>query len=486
AGASATYTFNVVEDAIWNNTELAAIAFVQNDNTKEIYNSGASWDPAVNASLVGPAVVAAQGAVGLVSSFSGVVGNTGNASEDFLFTLSAANAPANWTANFKANGTTYTAPTTLTLTAGSTINADIEVTPGGTPGLAEYTLTITSVTNPTAPAMFYTVYVIEGVTTLLVNNSSGLGDGSGGNASNWSIDFENGLNFANCSTYAVTNEIVALKVADAGALNTLHKVFFNVGWTFPSLTDDLVTKLALMLDNGGRLFISGQDIAWETFDPSSGYGTPATQAFFTNYLNASFVNDGTTSANVALNFNAGDVIFGGTPNSTLINYYGGTYFYPEEINATGNGAVISYYGAGTAKKGAVRATNGIYKTVYLGYGLEMVGSTAIKNEIIKRAYDWFDNLTSTEEFDAAMLALNIGQNYPNPANQNVIIPVSNLLHDATLQVTDFTGRVVLEQAVNKQSTEVKLNTQNLNAGLYSYRLMVDGKPTQAKTMQVIR
>jgi hypothetical protein len=43
AGASATYTFNVVEDAIWNNTELAAIAFVQNDNTKEIYNSGASY-----------------------------------------------------------------------------------------------------------------------------------------------------------------------------------------------------------------------------------------------------------------------------------------------------------------------------------------------------------------------------------------------------------------------------------------------------------
>jgi hypothetical protein len=50
-----------------------------------------------------------------------------------------------------------------------------------------------------------------------------------------------------------------------------------------------------------------------------------------------------------------------------------------------------------------------------------------------------------------MLALNIGQNYPNPANQNVIIPVSNLLHDATLQVTDFTGRVVLEKLLTNKA-----------------------------------
>lgn len=485
AGMSSSHTFNVVEDAIWNNAEIASIAFVQNDNTKEIYNSGASWDPSVNVSLVAPPLIAQQGAVGLISTFNGVVGNTGTASEDFLFTLSSVNAPANWTASYKANGVTYTTPTSVTLTPGSTINADIEVTPGGTPGLAEYTLSITSVTNPLAPAMFYTVYVIEGVTTLLVNNSSGLGDGSGGSAANWSTDFVNGLNFANCSTYAICNEIVALKVADAGALNTLHKVFFNVGWTFPSLTDDLVAKFELLLNNGGRLFISGQDIGWETYDPA-GSGTPNTQSFYTNYLGATYLNDGTTQANVALNFNASDVIYAGTPNSNLINYYGGTYFYPDELNATANGSVITYYGAGTAKKGAVRSTNGVYKTVYLGYGLEMVGSTAVKNEIIKRAYDWFDNLTSTEEFDAAMLALNIGQNFPNPANNQVTIPVNNLTKDATIQVTDFTGRMVMEQIVNKQSTQVHLNTNHLEAGLYSYRLCIEGKTTPAKTMQVIR
>ncbi len=485
-GSTATYTFNVVENAAWNDAEIGVIAFVQDDNTKEVLNSGASWDPEVNAVLVPPAVLAQSGSIGTATTFNSVIANSSLSSEDFTITLTSVNAPATWAASFLVNGTTYTSSTTVSIASSGILPTDILVTPDAAPGLAEYTLTITSVTNPTAPAMFYKVYVVSGVTTLLINNSSGKGDGSGGSAALWQADFISGLTYANCSTYAVCNELTAMRCAADNALVGVDKMYLNIGWTFPSLTDELVAQLSPYLDNGGRLFISGQDIGWEIMDPTSTYGTPNTQAFYTNYLNAQFLSDGSTAANVALNFNTVDAVFTGTPNTTLINYYGGANFYPDEMNAIGNGSVISYYGTGTAKKSAVRATDGVYKVVYLGYGLEMVSGSATKNEIIKKSYDWFNNILSNEEFDAQMLALNVGQNFPNPGVDMVTIPVSNLTTDATLEVMDVTGRIVLSQNVNKQSDKISVNTKGLQTGLYTYRLVSESKTTATKVMQVIR
>ena len=485
-GTTAVYTFNVTEDTLWNDAEIAVVAFVQDDKTNEILNSGASWDPQVNAIVIPPTVLAQAGSIGAVTTFNSVIASSSLSPEDYNISLTAVNAPPTWTASFMANGITYTSNVTVTIASAGFLPTDILVTPDAAPGLAEYTLTITSVTNPTAPAMFYKVYVVSGINTLLVNNSSGKGDGTGGSAALWEAAYIDGLTYANCSTYAVCNEITALRCAADNAFVGLDKIFLNIGWTFPSLTDQMVAQLAPYLDNGGRLLISGQDIGWETFDIASTYSTPNTQAFYTNYLNTQYLNDGTTNANVALNFNASDPVFTGTPSTTLLNYYGGTNFFPDEMSAIGTGAVISYYGTGTAKKAAVRSTNGVYKTVYLGYGLEMVSSTATKNEIIKKSYDWFNNILSTEEFDAQMLALNLGQNFPNPGADMVSIPVANLMSDATLEVMDVTGRLVLSQNVSKQSDVITVNTKGLQAGLYTYCLVSESKTTATKVMQVVR
>ena len=491
AGTSSTYNFNVVENAAWNNSEIAVIAFVQENNSKEILNSGASWDPPVNGTIINPVQIAQSGTNGSVSTFNATLGNSGAGSEDFNLTLTNTNAPASWASDFTANGITYTSPATVTVPAGSTIPVTINVTPDAAVGLGQYTLTITSVTNPNSPAMTITVYVLSGATTLLINNSAGLGDGSGGSAANWEQDYIDGLTYANCSTYVVTNDLVAARIAADNALTGVTKIFYNVGWTFPGLTDNLVNQLTAFLDNGGRLFIAGQDIGWEQFDvTNSPYYTPTCQAFYTNYLHASFLNDGTTAPNVAFNLNTSDVVFGSVPNTTLINYYGngsgGPYFYPEEISPLGTAAVINYYGTGTAKKGGVRFTDGVYKTVYLGVGIEMLSSQATKNEIIKQSYDWFDNLLSTEEFDAQMLSLSMGQNYPNPGVDMVSIPVSNLKEDATLQLSDVTGRLVMEQKVSKLTENITLSTKNLEPGIYTYRLVSNSKITDAKVMQVIK
>ena len=151
----------------------------------------------------------------------------------------------------------------------------------------------------------------------------------------------------------------------------------------------------------------------------------------------------------------------------------------------GIGAVTAYYGVGTAKPAGIRAfdSNHNDKTVYFPAGMEMVASASIANQIIKISYDWFNDIISVEEYDAAMAKL--GQAYPNPTNGKVFIPVTNVEVNASIQVTDITGRVVLTQSTNGLST-VELNVAALTAGFYTYRVVANNNSTNALPLQIVK
>lgn len=482
-GATLTMTYTYTLDVSWVDTEIEELAWVQDDATKEVLNSGASFDVGVNASINPPAVITQNVVANTTTTFALSTGNLSPNVNDFDYALTST-APGNWTASYNVNGTNYTANTTISIPGNTNFPTDIVVVPGATAGIGEYTLTITATGNPLVPAMIVKVYVISGVGTLLINNSGGLGDGTtAGDASNWQQVYMDGLAFANCTDYAIANEKFCARAIKDNAMTGINKIFYNVGWTFPGLTDDLVAQLSTFLDNGGRLFIAGQDIGWEAFDGGAQYSTQAKMDFYNNYLHANYVGDGSTNANVAFNLNTNDVIFGGTTSTTLKNFYGGTYFFPDDITAMGIGAVTAYYGAGTTKPGGVRSWNNINKTVYFPPGMEMVTSVAVKDQIVKLSYDWFNDLISVEEYDAAMAKL--GQAYPNPANGNVFIPITNAFANSSIQVTDITGRVVLTQSTNGQTT-VELNVAALNAGYYTYRIVSGNTATNALPLEIVK
>lgn len=478
AGNSVSYTYTYTENAAWVMNNIHLVAFVQENSTKEILNSGSTKDPVVNGSVTPPTVMVKQG----TSSFNITTTNFGTASETFVYTL-AATAPANWSSNFVINSNTYTTslPCTLTVTAGQVIPVAINVTAGSTPSVGKFVLTMTSTTNNSS--MSATVYVISGITDLVVSNAAGKGDGTAGSALNWENDFVNGLIFAGCTTYGKTDHNVFTRAVQDGAVGNVKNIYYNIGWTFPAFTDYTVGQLTSFLNSGKCMFISGQDIGWDTWDlTNGGNGTATTQAFYTNFMSASYLNDGTTTAGVGFTTNTSDPVFGTVPSTTLINYYGGTYFFPDEINPVGNGVTIFRYGT-TAKIGGVRATNGTWKTVYLCPGVEQLANATAKNNILKTSYDWFNSTTSTEEFDKNMLSL--GQNYPNPSNGSTSIPMAEVKSDMTLQVLDLTGRVVLQQQVAKGTSLVNVNTTSIEAGMYLYRLVDANTATKAKPMQVV-
>ncbi|HXC03484.1 MAG TPA: Omp28-related outer membrane protein, partial [Bacteroidia bacterium] len=355
-GSSTTIYYNYVADTVWKQPNVKLTSYVQNIATGEVLNCGATGDPAVNYTMSAPAVTVQHGVSAAQNTFNFSSLNTGTSAEQFSYTLTS-NQPSDWTASFNVGATNYSSTATVNTPAGTTNAITINVTPGTTPFVATYTMTIQSVTNPTAPAMKSNVYVISNVTDLIVNNSGNVGDGvTAGSAANWDSVYTTGLAYAGRLTVGKTDEKVTAMAIAQGAFTGVRNIYLNIGWTFPSFTDAEVAQLTTFLNAGGCLLVSGQDVGWDTWGASPASGTANTKTFYTNFLNAAFVWDG-NATHSSIKTLATDGIFGNMPTPVAVNhFYGATYFYPDAIKPVGLGTTIYLYN--DTSIAGVRATNG--------------------------------------------------------------------------------------------------------------------------------
>jgi hypothetical protein len=483
-GSSVTFNYTYTIDPTWVAANIKVVSFLQNTTTKEVLNVGTVGDPVINYSLSNPTTEISNVATGVATSFSLTSGNTGNANEDFVYTLTS-DAPSDWVSNFNIDANNYTSTATITANAGSNANITVNVTPGATRGVATYTLTVSSVSNPGSPVMSKKMYVISGVTDLIVNNSGYVGDGTTtGSAANWGSVYTDGLVAANNTGYASTNDVVLQKAIDNLAFTGINNVYYNVGWTFPGITDGVALALQNFMDNGGNLFISGQDLGWEIGDAvNSGFISQVKTDFYTNYLHAAWVADGGTT-NSSLNAETTDAIFSDIATATINNYYGGAYFYPDEINPADTSAkVIFKYGTST-RKGGLRAQTANYKVVYIAAGMEMLNATN-SNEILKRAHDWFYGLEGTASLDEiGTLVSGMGQNYPNPSSGFTSISLEHIDQNMNFELIDITGKVVYIKQIMKGTNRLDLSTSTYDAGKYIYRLTDAKGNSICKTMMI--
>jgi hypothetical protein len=82
----------------------------------------------------------------------------------------------------------------------------------------------------------------------------------------------------------------------------------------------------------------------------------------------------------------------------------------------------------------------------------------------------------------------LGQSYPNPTATTAIIPYTlPVTYDqAQIILRDITGRAVGNYALQKNSSSLEVNINNLHNGLYTYTLQVDGKPIATKKLAVMQ
>lgn len=460
-GSEAVYTYSYTEDPDWNMAEIGVVSFLQHATTKEILNAGSTFDEVQNALLAAPSDRAVDAPAGQTIAFPFSVGNGGDASEQFVLTV-ISDAPSDWSMSLLADGLPLSTPATLSLQAGEWKNLSLEVVPSATPAFANYEITVSSVDNPLAPSLKTTVHVVSGITDLIVNNA-GTNGVTPGNASLWEADYINGLVYSNNTSFDAVLHPHVVTAWKHGSMQQVKHLYFNVGWTFPGLPEDMVTMLAEFLNAGGNVLISGQDVAWETFDnANSPYASANKQNFLKTYFKVNFSSDGNTSNN-PLTANMND-LYTSVPSAPINAYYGSSYFYPDQLKLMTGGIPIFYYNNLTTKIAGIRAASGTYKTVFLGVGLEMIGTTNDRNNIIKTTHDWFHGLIGDEDWTHAFSAF---QAFPQPAASvlRLQLPQSS----GRLEAFDVFGRLIHHEELSTPTTLREWDISSWASGQYVVR-----------------
>jgi hypothetical protein len=487
--ASFTYTYTL-DITHWDTTKIYTIAFIQNETTKEIINSGSSFDPGWELAPLGKPFVA--GIPGDVKTFDYNLFNFTAFDDNFTVKV-LSNHPSDWSTQFEINGTTYMDSVNILIPANSFVVMHVNVTLGDDAGLGNYTISMKSVSNTNFDAQQLNAYIISQVHEIVINNDGAWGDNAGTySPQDFQHIYTSALAYAgNTNYYAVTTIGALEKGYMNNALGTVWNYYFNISWTFPALTDQSVACLKSELDAGKNLFISGQDVGWDVYTTpaNGGHGDATIQSFYNNYMDAIWLNDGSTSDN-QLYANPTDSVFGSVNHSALSMVYGSTYFFPDEIQLkdASFGDEIFYYNTAHNKLAGVRATNGTWKVVYMAPAPEMISDTLVAREIIKIAHDWFGgSTTGIKENNTTGASLD--QNIPNPSNNNTMIQFNLTSNEyISLDLYDINGRIInhLLGGMNlKGLHRVTVNTSALNAGVYYYALQTPaGKLT--KKMIVVK
>ncbi len=456
AGETVDRTYTMAVPPEWNIANCEVVAFISEYQT-EVYQArdvaADGGTTLVIGSMAGNGQPYRPGQDGTATPFDGTFTNLLNADAQYTITLTGDDAPGSWTAGINVDGQDLGNPATVTVTNGATINVTANITPDAAPGIGDYTLSITSVSNSSAPAISTEYHVISGVHDLIVTHSG---------AEAHEPIYMNAMYHEPAK--AATSKAKFVAFAQADALAGVNNLYVNVSWTFPSLTDDEVAVLAAFMDNGGNLMIAGQDIGWDQSGADGAYGTPATQAFYADHLLADFMDDGSTADNT-VNFEDADAVFGTLSNSAVNNVFS-TNTYPDRIDPIDPAVPILRY-TNPDKIGGLRAEVGNHKVVYFGIGPEQMSNTEVGRGMVQLSHDWFYGIVSVEEFDAAMADL--GRPYPSPTTDVLNLDVSSVHGATTLEVFDASGRLMLTQAVANNAGLATLHVGSLANGVYSVR-----------------
>lgn len=205
------------------------------------------------------------------------------------------------------------------------------------------------------------------------------------------------------------------------------------------LTDTEQSFLENYLNNGGRLFLTGQNIAYDLFEQQNG------PSFFENYLHASYVQN--NSSDYSLQGVTGDPI--GAGEIFIISGSGGANNQnsPDVVTAFSPAQPAILYEAGNQTNQAALYYSGIYQLVYFAFGWEGINDLgpAKRIAVMQRILNWLDQATGIEDDGELPIShrITLYPSYPNPFNPQTTIKFElPVTVDVEISVYNSLGQLV--------------------------------------------
>lgn len=370
-GNTVSFSQTATLDPAW--VDIVAVVWVQDNSTREILQAGSSAVVPDYVHYFGHPAPKAVGPMLTTQAFHTSILNLGTQGDIYDVTMTY-DHPAAWGASVcvgqscLAPGTAYVA---VPVSAGSTQDLTIDITPILDRGQGSLTMTVESQNDATYSWSKTFSVIASGTSVLLIDDDAG---------ESYERYYQNAI-AANDYEFGTWDLDGDGKVS-ADILDQFYCVVWNVGWGFPSL--DAADRAAIggYLDGGGSLFITGQDIGWDFYDVSgSQYGN---QVWYQTYLGAYYVSDDTND--LTIDGIAGDPITDGVSFSISGGTGASNQSYPSEIAPYNGGVGCLLYSAG--REAGVRLDTGTFKTVYFSFGFEGVATDADRNLLMGNVLSW--------------------------------------------------------------------------------------------------
>jgi len=368
----------------------------------------------------------------------------------------AFNGPAGWTQEYTTdNGTFQTGQVdSVTVNSGDTTVITVTVNPNGNDGYGATNLQFNSGNNSSngGEALLRNV-TTTGVEVLSVDADE----------KDAEISVANSLSNVYTGTYGeVSRNALNDTTVD---LSNFEVIIWSSGKSLPAFYQDEVTSLQTYLDNGGGLFISGQDIGSDIFETSG--QSQFAQSFYNNYLHANYLANSISM--LLINGYAGDPI---TDGISFVVPYQSTGLSLESIAPFDNNAsaILKYMNGPNIA--AIKADASSYRVVYFGLGFDQVNDAVDQDSIMARSIRWLTDLTvGIKNNNEVPKVFALNQNYPNPFNPGTFITYS-LAKQSTVSLKVY----------NNLGQEVRTLISNNSQSANNHKVYWDGKDNLGQTV----
>ena len=465
AGDTLTFSYKWKLANIYDYSQLACVAFIQNTTTKEVKQT-AYQAPSLGMTLAfnsGPKLTRLATSATDTTWYNVDFTPTNDQGLDqYKLTLAKTSVPAGWQAFMNIDGSIHPDTTLVTLNSADTKTIKIGVVGNGTRNkvarfqlqancntrLWKYKKTQSAVTIGPSDALFVPKDAAPGI-------------------------LKTAMTVAGITNATITADEFAALDTNGFSPAALRNVYIYTGAVATqTLTDDQTALLTNYLNQGGKLFIAGQDLGFDAFDANGGNST-ALQTFYTDYLGANYVSDFVTCG-LPLITVATDSAFGAVPYGRINPGTNANGWSPDEIslNPTSPNAYASLYidSVINGKIAAIRNNGTNWKTVYMPIRWDQIvtstQNTTFSNAFMRAVRIWFNGPDSVTALAPAQKMFAFGAAYPNPANHSLQIPINTQAGAAAIQVSDALGRTVLRQSIQPDAATQELNTAALAPGMY--------------------